>query len=160
MDGNAGSNYWVNDAGISPKKLNVLYSFIASPGDLAEERDVAREVVEDVDVCDLFIGLIWKRWGQPTGANTSGFEEEFERARKRHAETGSPQIWLLFKHVESMQVEYTDEQFQRVVAFRKAQEISKELFFREFLDTSELKRKLHDWLLKYILELFSNTRAI
>src|SRR3954470_18165980 len=41
-----------------------------------------------VDVCGLFIGLLWERWGQPSGEHTSGFEEEFERARKRRKSEG------------------------------------------------------------------------
>src|ERR1035438_5031378 len=36
-----------------------------------------------VDECDLFVGLLWERWGQPSGEHSSGFEEEFERARER-----------------------------------------------------------------------------
>src|SRR6185369_7787589 len=94
---------------------NIIIAFIASPGDVADERRVAREVVEelneslrainwqidllgwedtlpgaarpqelinkDVDACDLFIGILWRRWGQPTGEYSSGIEEEFERGR-------------------------------------------------------------------------------
>lgn len=32
----------------------------------------------DVDSCNLFIGLLWERWGNPTATYTSGFEEEFD----------------------------------------------------------------------------------
>ena len=28
----------------------------------------------DVDSCDLFIGVLWQRWGQETGKYSSGFE--------------------------------------------------------------------------------------
>ncbi len=126
MAGSAGSKYWIIDDGV-PLKKNTLYVFIASPGDLLEERRVALEVADEVnrivepelgwhvvvlryedmlpgygrpqnlinkvvDLCDLFIGLLWKQWGQSTGEYTSGFEEEFERARKRREETGSPEI--------------------------------------------------------------------
>src|SRR4051794_37021061 len=38
----------------------------------------------DVDACDLFVGLLYERWGTPTGEFTSGFEEEFARASGRH----------------------------------------------------------------------------
>lgn len=36
---------------------------------------------EDVREADLFIGLMWRRWGSPTSQNggySSGFEEEFK----------------------------------------------------------------------------------
>src|SRR5690348_12998077 len=51
----------------------------------------------DVDSCDLFIGDLHERWGTPTGTFTSGFEEEFTRARERRQRTDSPEIWLFFK---------------------------------------------------------------
>ncbi len=108
---------------------------------------------KEIDSCDLFIGLLWKRWGQPTGTYTSGFEEEFERARKRRAETGTPEIWVFFKHVEPALVDDAGEQLQRVLAFRKEREASKELLFKEFLDPKGWKEKLFECLLRYILSL-------
>ncbi len=90
---------------------NILTVFLASPGDLQEERNITRLSVErvnkilsrrvgwqiellrwedtspgysrpqnlinrDVDSCDLFVGILWRRWGQNTGEYSSGFEEE------------------------------------------------------------------------------------
>ncbi|MCB7128619.1 MAG: DUF4062 domain-containing protein [Candidatus Brocadiales bacterium] len=55
---------------------------------------------EDVCKCGLFIGLLWKRWGQHTGKYSSGFEEEFKLALTRHESTNSPEIWLCFKEVD------------------------------------------------------------
>lgn len=112
-------------------KRNVLTVFLASPGDLTEERRIVRCVVErinkvisrrvgwqvellgwedtipgfarpqdlinkDVDCCDLFIGMLWKRWGQSTLEYSSGFFEEFERARRRRIDSGEPEVWLFF----------------------------------------------------------------
>ena len=173
---------------------NVLTVFIASPGDLPEERRVTREVADKVNriigstlcwqidvlgseetlpgtgrpqekinkdvanTCDLFIGLLWKRWGSSTGKYSSGFEEEFECARKRHTEIGSPEIWLCFKKVERDQIEDAGPQLQRVLAFRETQINSKEVLFKEFLNTEEWKEKLEEWLLVYILRLNEELR--
>src|SRR5688500_5287070 len=41
----------------------------------------------DVDRCDLFVGILWQRWGSQTGVYSSGFEEEFERAKTRRMST-------------------------------------------------------------------------
>jgi uncharacterized protein DUF4062 len=52
----------------------------------------AQELInEAVDDCTLFVGLLWERWGQPTGKYSSGFEEEYERAlaRRKKAEWSS-----------------------------------------------------------------------
>lgn len=105
------------------KSRRVLAVFLASPTDVAEEREIAAGVVDafnkqlgpylgwnielrrwedlkpgygrpqgiinsDVDSCNLFIGLLWERWGQPTGAYSSGFYEEFERALARRQAGG------------------------------------------------------------------------
>jgi hypothetical protein len=104
-------------ANMARTKRDVLTVFIGSPGDLADERTEAREVVdrvnhhvarnlgvhvelrgwedtlpgfsrpqakinEDIQASNLFIGLLWRRWGTPTGEYSSGFEEEFEVAKE------------------------------------------------------------------------------
>ena len=108
----------------------ILRTFLASPGDLQDERKAIRDVVDefneswaddlgyhiellgwedtvagfgrpqelinqDVDRCDLFIGLIWKRWGTPPdkdGKFSSGFQEEFKRSIDRRENSGSRDI--------------------------------------------------------------------
>jgi hypothetical protein len=47
----------------------------------------------DLEQCDLFIGMIWKRWGtRPSkfGPYSSGFEEEYSiyQKQERHGPTG------------------------------------------------------------------------
>ena len=32
------------------------------------------QINEDVDACDLFLGVLWRRWGSPSGEFKSGFE--------------------------------------------------------------------------------------
>lgn len=46
----------------------------------------------EIDSCELLIAALYKEWGSSTGKYSSGFEEEFERARKRKRETGTPEI--------------------------------------------------------------------
>lgn len=166
---------------------NILFAFIASPGDVADERRAAREVVEDlnnalrkinwqidllgwedtlpgaarpqelinkdVDACSLFIGLLWKRWGQPTGEYSSGFEEEFVRAVNRRQETGSPEIWLSFKQIDPDLLKDPGEQLSRVWEFRQEQEKLRQVLFKEFTDVEEWRTNLRNWLLQYVLEL-------
>jgi len=158
---------------LANRPLRVLTVFLASPGDLAEERKIAREVVDqlnkafrgigwlvellgwedtlpgfarpqdvinqEVESCELFVGLLWRRWGQPTGSPTytSGFEEEFENARRRRLAGGAPELWIFFKAVDPALIEDAGDQLKRVLAFRKAQETSKELYYREFADASD-----------------------
>ena len=108
------------------------------------------QINEDVDACDLFLGVLWRRWGSPSGEFQSGFEEEFERAVSRRRESESPEIWIYFK-----QVEHTSdpgEQLRQVIAFRKKLMQQRELLYSEFGDTSAWTIACHDALIKYVFK--------
>lgn len=114
----------------------VLRTFLASPGDVAAEREVASRIVEELnltwsrflglslelvrwethawpggdvdpqalinrqlgDEYELFIGVMWSRFGTATHRADSGTEEEFERAYARHtADRQSVRIMFYFK---------------------------------------------------------------
>src|SRR4051795_6389113 len=49
----------------------------------------------EVQRADVFVGILGKRWGTPTGEASSGFAEEFEAIRAR-AERGEPVDVLMF----------------------------------------------------------------
>src|SRR2546421_249205 len=56
----------------------------------------------ELDRCELFVGMLWRKWGTPTdgsGSYTSGFEEEFRRSVERRKGEGCPEISLFFKEV-------------------------------------------------------------
>jgi HEAT repeat protein len=163
--------------------------FLASPGDLAEERQLAKEAIESVnrigryqgwhvellmwedrrpgagrpqeiinrhvDECDLFVGLLWERWGQPTGKYTSGFEEEFERARTRRQNTDQPDIWLAFRKVDLSKLGDPGDDLKRVLAFRAKQVSQRELLFTEFGNPHEWRAKFSEWLLTHIAEVWT-----
>ena len=154
----------------------ILRVFLASPGDLQEERTAVRDAVaefngslaehfgyqiqldgwedtiagsgrpqsrinQEVDQCELFIGMIWKRWGTPPaldGRFTSGFEEEFERAKERYQETGRPEISLFFKNVPDDISEDPGDDLKKVLAFRKRMIAEKEFFFQEFTQPMDM----------------------
>ena len=106
-------------------KVDLLKVFVASPGDVSEEREVVRDVIDDLNRSvasekgltlqvvgwetdarpgfggdpqslvnaqiadmtryDLFIGVLWDRFGTPTPRAGSGTEEEFNRAVGRRS---------------------------------------------------------------------------
>ena len=105
---------------------------------------------EDVDTCDLFLGILWRRWGSPSGRSKSGFEEEFERAISRRQKSESPEIWIYFKRVDD--TSDPGEQLQQVLAFREKIKRQHELLFAQFDDTSEWAIVCHDALLQYVLK--------
>ncbi len=108
------------------------------------------QINEDVDACDLFLGVLWRRWGSPTGEFKSGFEEEFERAVNRRQQSDSPEIWIYFKRVDD--ISDPGEQLRQVLAFRERIEQQRELLYRQFNTTNEWADSCHDHLLKYVLK--------
>ena len=169
-------------------KRNVLTIFLASPGDLQEERRIVRNTVDrvnkvlsrrtgwhiellgwedtlpggirpqalinkDVDSCQHFIGILWRRWGQQTGKYSSGFEEEFLLARSRRTATGSPELWLFFKAVDEESLRDPGDQLKKVLNFKNELIKSKELMFKEFSEIKNWSTVIYDSLLQYVLDL-------
>ncbi len=172
----------------------MLNVFLASPGDVDSERELAEEVVNEVnravrnlgcyvvlrkwedispgygrpqsrinpilDQCDIFVGLLWERWGEPSGEYSSGFEEEFERAVASCKAGSKPEIWLFFKHIDPAKLQDPGDQLRSVVAFRNQQRASKQLFFKEIRDGEEWKTEFRTSLLDYVIGQALPNRAI
>jgi hypothetical protein len=107
----------------------------------------AQELINDaVDDCALFIGLLWERWGQPTGKYSSGFEEEYERALARRRKTDAPEIWLVFKAANPEKVKDPGVELSKVLEFRKTVGAARDVFYKEVADSDDWKTKLQNWL--------------
>jgi hypothetical protein len=82
------------------KRLGVVLELIrwethAFPGVGEDPQAVINEQVGDD--YDVFIGILWQRFGTPTGRAGSGTEEEFQRAYQRHQQNpGSVAIMIYF----------------------------------------------------------------
>lgn len=140
-----------------PKKVTLLRVFVASPNDVAEEREALEEVIRELNIVlsrkhgiqldlvkwethaypsfgedaqsvineqiaddyDIFIGILWKRFGTPTGRAKSGTIEEFNRAYARFQQNPS-QIRVLFYFNESPVApsEMDPEQLKHIRQFR------------------------------------------
>lgn len=167
----------------------VLRVFLASPGDLAEERRLAKAVVDDIndcwaselgyqvqligwedtvsvfgrpqsiinqdlERCELFIGMLYKRWGTPPsseGPYTSGFEEEFEISVRNHRKVGRPQISLFFKLVDDDQLRDPGEELKKVLAFKQKIQDERLVLYEQFSDLVECERKLRRCISRYLL---------
>lgn len=174
--------------------LKVLRVFLASPGDLSEERRAAKRAVDeldhtmarefgwrielcgwedtlpgagrpqelinrDVEACHLFVGLLWRRWGSPTGKFSSGFEEEFEFARARRSKTAEPEIWLCFKEVEAEQSKDPGEHLSSVLAFKEERIHEKDVMFKDFRTPEDWERGFRGWLLTHVAKLVKQTAS-
>ena len=97
---------------------------------------------QDLDRCDLFIGMIWKRWGTPPdidGQFTSGFHEEFERSLARREQSGGPEISLFFKKISDDLMGDPGEDLKKVLNFRKQIISEKEILYQEFSAVEDMQ---------------------
>lgn len=141
-----------------PRTETILRVFVASPRDLAEERETLESVIHELNVTwsrtvgirldlikwethtypsvgidaqavinehiaddyDIFIGLMWTRFGSPTGRAGSGTAEEFYRAYKKHQEnTNQVRIMFYFKDAPMSLSELDPEQLILIRDFKK-----------------------------------------
>jgi len=106
----------------------------------------------DLDRSQLFIGILWRRWGIPTGQYTSGFEEEFERAQRRNRDTGVPEIWMYLKAIPSDALEDPGPQLERVLAFRRKLEETGNLLWKEFNHTEQWETLFSEAMTGYVVK--------
>ena len=72
------------------------------------------------DDYDIFIGIMWTRFGTKTGRFGSGTEEEFERAYVRHQkDSKSVEIMFYFKDAGVQPSQVDIDQLSRVLIFKK-----------------------------------------
>jgi hypothetical protein len=163
----------------------ILTVFMASPGDVTEERRAAAAAVArinriaardwgweidlrgwedtlpgysrpqalinpDVEACDIFIGVLWKRWGSVSGTHTSGFEEEFRIAERRRTASSTPEIMLYFKEIDSSLATDAGPQLERLLGFRRRIEEGKQLLYKTYANVSEFETLIFDHLTKIL----------
>ncbi|MFJ8863836.1 DUF4062 domain-containing protein [Streptomyces sp. NPDC102451] len=111
------------------------------------EHERPQEVINElVDECDIFIGVLHRKWGSPTGQYDSGFEEEYERALGRRKATGSPEMPIYFKRVEQDFLVDPGEHLKKVLKFQRRFQEEHSALYREFASLEDFKLKIYTYL--------------
>lgn len=106
---------------------------------------------------DLFIGLIWKKFGTPTNEADSGTEEEFLNAYNRFAKNpNSLQILFYFNSKPVSMNDMNPEQLLKIKNFRTDIGKNKKVLYWEYQDTQQLSKFLRIHIPQRILELRKN----
>lgn len=94
---------------------------------------------QDLDKCQYFIGILWDHWGSNSGNEkyTSGFEEEFERAKSRFEQNLMKDIALFFKEIPEQKLKDPGPSLEKVLRFRDALVNEKKMLFKEFKGIQE-----------------------
>jgi hypothetical protein len=103
------------------------------------------------DDYDIFIGVLWQRFGSPTPRAESGTIEEFQRALRRYErDPHSVEIMFYFKDAEAHSSSIDLDQMQRVCEFRK--HISRRARLGSFKTTEEFTSHIRMNLIRVITD--------
>ncbi|MBI4517639.1 MAG: SUMF1/EgtB/PvdO family nonheme iron enzyme [Deltaproteobacteria bacterium] len=177
--------------------------FIASPGDVTNERAIAESAVlavsrrmgesqgfvldavrwethalkdgvrpqaainQHVRDCDIFVGILWSRFGTPTSVAESGTEEEFNVAEATRKETGDrPTIWMFFSNArpdpKPLRTPDGLEQWKKVTNFRaryEAPDREPAWFVTTYEEVGAFERTLRELLVQWCAQRFGATVA-
>jgi hypothetical protein len=100
---------------------------------------------------DIFLGVMWARFGTPTANAESGTEEEFDRAMLRHQSGDSLKVSFLFCTADVPMTKLDGEQLLKVQHFKKKVQ-ENGCLTRDFVDEASLINSVN-----LILDRFANT---
>lgn len=121
----------------------------------------AQEVInKEIGDYDVFVGVMWKRFGTPTRRAASGTGEEFERAYQYFKKYKRPKIMFYFKRTPF----YTDilneiSQFRKVIQFKKKLKKLGTLYW-EYQETLEFERRLREHLMRQVHRLTQKPKKV
>jgi hypothetical protein len=135
---------------VSVELETVRWETHAWPAVGADAQDVINREISDYDV---FVGVMWKRFGTPTKRSQSGTVEEFERAFEYFSKFARPKIMFYFRTKPFYASDLADlRQFKRVLEFKRTLQKSGVLFW-EYAEPIEFERRFRQHLTNKIVEL-------
>ncbi len=125
----------VNGAQLDYRLELVRWETHAFPG-AGRPQQVINEQIGDYDA---FVGIMWRRFGTPTGVAGSGTEEEYRLAYQKWQATGKPSIMFYFSQQPFMPKTLDElEQMRKVLLLRS--EIGGKGLFWEYATCDEFER--------------------
>ncbi len=129
----------------------------------------AEQVILDhlkLEECDVFFGILWHRFGSPTGAvdrstgkpYLSGFEEEFRKACRLRERCGRPLVMVYFK-IADVPYNHDPDQFKQVKEFQK-EVADQQGRYRVLYGRFDTVESFRDSLLKDLQELLIRYREV
>lgn len=125
--------------------------------DTVSQRRRAQDAInQELDQCEYFVGLMWKKWGSPPGPKghpySSGFEEEYRRSCARFDKTRKPEISLLFKHIDKEDLADPGAQLKKVLEFQESVSAEKNQLYQKFSDLRDFEQKFRSIIAKFLLD--------
>jgi hypothetical protein len=114
---------------------------------------VQTRINELVDKADVVVLAMHRRWGQETldaSPQTSHTEEELQRAVKRLAQTGAPEIFCFFKQLDPAALADPGPQLRKVLDLKQTLEQSNHVLYRTFVTPDDFVRELETHLIGFV----------
>jgi|GEM_PF-768274 len=119
--------------------------------DMGRPQEVINQKVGDYDI---FVGILWKHFGTPTGKAESGTEEEFNIAYANWQKYGRPIILFYFNTAAYSPKDISEaEQWMKVLSF-KVELQRKAGLIRDYQTAEEFSDLLREHLIKVLSEWF------
>ena len=138
------------------KKRNIRLEFVgwetdSYPGVGADAQDVINK--EFGDDYDIFVGIMWHRYGSPTLRAESGTVEEFEKAYDNYQSEGScKKILFYFNGADYPQKEVKPDQLLKICAFQESLR-QKGIYYTQYAGPEHFKDMIHDDLVRTVQDL-------
>jgi len=114
-----------------------------------------------VERCDIFIGMLRRRWGTPTGKTESGFLEEFRIAAQRRQDSGTePVVALFFAAISPDEIDDAGPNLSKVLEFRTQIEEQHVALYGTFTSPDDLTKQVEDLLVRHLLQRLIAKRAV
>lgn len=123
----------------------------------ADAQDVINREIQEYDI---FVGVMWKRFGEPTKRSSSGTGEEFERAYEFFRKFKRPKIMFYFCKRPFYTTDVKElAQFKKVVEFRRKLEALGVLYW-EYQDPLQFERNLREHLVRQFMGASRDDKAV
>lgn len=126
-----------------PKAFNVCLSLITSDESFYSSFEVtAQEVINSqIGSYDIYIGLMWSRYGTPTRNGGSGTVEEFFNALTGHRDGNTPHLVSFYFCEDDIPINQIDpNQLSKLLEFKK--NVQQEGYYKRYIKADDLNRKI------------------
>lgn len=141
-------------------KLNVFLQLIQWETNTVPSMGRPQQIILDqIGQYDIFIGIMWKRFGSPTGKAESGTKEEFDEAYKKWKEYENPRIMFYFNQMPYVLKNAEEaEQLKMVLQFRA--ELQNKGLIREFTGPDQFERCVREHLTTVVYEIAQKDKQV
>lgn len=115
-------------------------------------------ILDQIGEAELFVGIMWRRFGTPTGVAGSGTAEEFEHALRAWRERGQPRMLCYFSRAPSEPPGTVEEARQLLEVTKFRERIDGQGLVWRYRSDAEFKDLLREHLRQILVKEFAGRR--